>query len=268
MFNKIKYVVSALLSIPILLTTTPAFGTPVTPTILSISPISGDIDGGNTVMVVGRDFIESTGVRVDGIVVSDTLISDTQITIVMPARSVGRVSISVFEGIVGAVLPNAYEYIDIPDPIPSPTPTPEPTPTPVAPSSPPTIVETPTVSVPESPQPTITVVESSPIQEVQQSAVVEEPTQQTLIEISPSYFFSNNVEVYTNEDMMNVVVDPIFTKRFRFTLQKMINGSWSTVKVAYRNTSGRLVFYGVPFEEGRYRVINSAQPLRWFTVSF
>ena len=261
MFNKIKYVSSVLVAIPILLTTTPAFGTVVTPTILSVSPTSGDIDGGNTVTILGRDFVESTGVRVGGVVVPDTLVSDSQITIVMPSRSVGRVSISVFEGIVGAVLPNAYEYIDIPDP--EPTPEPEP----VAPSTPPAPVETPAVSVPTTPQPTATV-ESSPVQVVQQSAVVEEPTQQTLIEIYPSYFFSNNVEVYTNENIMNVVVDPIFTKRFRFTLQKMVNGSWSTVKVAYRNTSGRLVFYGVPFEEGRYRVINSAQPLRWFTVSF
>ena len=265
MFNKIKYVSSVLVAIPVLLTTTPAFGTVVTPTILSVSPTSGDIDGGNTVTILGRDFVESTGVRVDGVVVPDTLVSDSQITIVMPSRSVGRVSISVFEGIVGAVLPNAYEYIDIPDP--EPMPEPEPTPVPVTPSTPSTTVETPAISVPTTPQPT-TPVESSPVQVVQQSAVVEEPTQQTLIEIYPSYFFSNNVEVYTNENMMNVVVDPIFTKRFRFTLQKMVNGSWSTVKVAYRNTSGRLVFYGVPFEEGRYRVINSAQPLRWFTVSF
>ena len=265
MFNKIKYVSSVLVAIPVLLTTTPAFGTVVTPTILSVSPTSGDIDGGNTVTILGRDFVESTGVRVDGVVVPDTLVSDSQITIVMPSRSVGRVGISVFEGIVGAVLPNAYEYIDIPDP--EPMPEPEPTPVPVTPSTPSTTVETPAISVPTTPQPT-TPVESSPVQVVQQSAVVEEPTQQTLIEIYPSYFFSNNVEVYTNENMMNVVVDPIFTKRFRFTLQKMVNGSWSTVKVAYRNTSGRLVFYGVPFEEGRYRVINSAQPLRWFTVSF
>lgn len=265
MFNKIKSVISIFVATPILLMATPALATTVIPTILSVSPTSGDIDGGNIVTIVGRDFVESTGVRVDGIIVADTLVSDSQITIVMPSRSIGRVSISVFEGMVGAVLPNAYEYIDIPDP--EPTPEPEPTTEPTAPSTPPVVVDTPTTYVIETPQPTI-VVQSSPVQAVQQSAVVEEPTQQTLIEIYPSYFFSNNVQVHSNKETMNVVIDPIFTKRFRFTLQKMVNGSWSTVKVAYRNTSGRLVFYGVPFEEGRYRVINSAQPLRWFTIVF
>jgi hypothetical protein len=252
----------------------------VIPTLISVSPSSGDIDGGNLVTLLGENFVEATVIRVAGSVVPDTFLSSTQITITMPARVAGRVSIGAFNGVVGAVLPNSYEYIDIPDPepapTPTPTPTPDPTPTPepaptLTPEPEPAPTEPPLSSAPSIPptaqsaapitqdQPSITsiVEDTSPKEEVPNSSID-----------SPYYFydFGNTLVVNANESLMNVSLSKLSTKRLRFTLQKIINGSWKTVKISYRDSSGNLTFYGVPFSEGSYRIINSTKPIRWFRV--
>lgn len=256
------------------------------PVLVSISPTSGDIDGGNVVTLNGADFTESTVIRVGGIVVSDTFVSSTQITIVMPARSAGFVSIGAFSGMVGAVLTNAYEYIDIPDPTPTPepdpTPTPEPTPTPTPEPTP-----TPTPEASPAPSPVLvsdpgaapvsnfpnnssdgqipnSLAEQDSAQiSVQNEVVLSQPLEQNIF---PIYRYSNGVTVFTNETQMNVFVNNLFTKRFRFTLQKRINGTWKTLSIAYRKNNGELTFYGIPLSEGRYRIVNAAKPIKWFSI--
>ena len=100
-----------------------------------VSPNSGSTEGGNTVTVHGSYFVESTYVKVGSTIVPDTFVDSNTMTVVMPARSAGLVSMSIWDGSMGVVLPNAYEYIVVtpepePTPDPDPTPDPEPEPTP------------------------------------------------------------------------------------------------------------------------------------------
>lgn len=249
----------------------------VIPALISVSPTSGDIDGGNTVTLTGANFVESNVVRVGGTIVPDTFVSSTQLTIVMPARSAGFVNVAVFAGMAGAVLSNAYEYVDIPDPV-APTPTPTPTPTPSATPSP---EPTPTPTVSASPSPIASVpVASSPVVSNTVSSggtpsvssndapiVVSTPEPYVTVEDNlPVYRFSNNVEVFTNDTQMNVVANNVFSKRLRITLQKRVNNVWRTIAVSYRNTQGQVIFYGVPLDSGSYRLVNATRPFRWFTI--
>lgn len=266
MFLKNKVSRYATLSFMLLSTisfVSPSHATSIPPVILEVSPNSGDIDGGNTLTITGQNFVESTRVKVGSTFVPDVLVSSSQLTIVMPSRTSGFVSIMVVEGMVGAVLPNAYEYVDIPDPEPTPvppTPTPEPTPTP-------------------SPSPSASLIpDPDPVQEVQRDDSVpsiitieseekNETVQEPVSAQSNNTYslYNGNVIIYVNKSTMNIVVDPIFTKRFRFTLQKKVNGNWQSVQISYRNNVGRLSFSGIPLEEARYRIVNSAKALRWFT---
>lgn len=264
----------------------PAYADDPIPVLISISPTSGDIDGGNSVTLTGRDFVESTVIRVDGVTVSDTLISSTEITIVMPAHVAGRVSVAAFAGMSGAVLPNAYEYIDIPDPEPSPTPTPTSTltPTPTATPTPdPSIspTPTPTISLDPTPSPSASVVSGGSLSSSSTVTADTTPTTMTMqplpnpIETTsvssivsyPIYRYTNNVTVYTGENIMNVNVSGLFTKRMRATLQKKVNNTWLTINVAYRNNLGELTFYGVPLSNGLYRIVNAGKPIKWFRIN-
>lgn len=240
----------------------------VIPTLTSVSPSSGDIDGGSLVTLLGENFVEATVIRVSGSVVPDTFVSSTQITITMPARSAGRVSVGAFNGMVGAVLPNSYEYIDIPDPEPEPEPETEPEtevlPTPTetsAPSAPPNVP-----SINESVQTVIQDQTPQTISTVEEQTIKEEVPNPSIDNPYYSYDFGNTLVVNANESLMNVSLSKLSTKRFRFTLQKIVKGSWKTVKISYRDRSGNLTFYGVPFSEGSYRIVNSTKPIRWFRI--
>lgn len=239
------------------------------PVLVSISPTSGDIDGGNVVTLNGSGFTESTVIRVGSTTVADTFVSSTQITIVMPARPAGRVNIAAFAGASGAVLTNAYEYIDIPDPTPPPAPQPAPQPSPEPTPEP--VVQTP---APSAPQPAPQPVQSAPYVPQSIAPPSSEPVQQTAVpepvisavDSFPVYDFGNGLKVYTNESEMNVSLVNVNTVRFRFTLQRRIGGSWTTVDVAWRNREGSLTFYGVPLVEGSYRIVNAGNPIRWFRI--
>lgn len=247
------------------------------PALISVSPSSGDIDGGNTITITGANFLESTVIKVGGLVVPDTFVNSTQITIVMPSRSAGFVSISAFAGMVGSVLSNAYEYIDIPDPSPSPTPTPSPTE-----SATPEPTPTPTASATPTPSPSFTPVPSAGSVGSSSSYVQEEmpeptfsstPQVQTQTEEirdsspSPTYDFGNNLVVYANSSIMNVSLSNLNTVRKRFTLQKRIGSSWKTINISYRDSNGELTFYGIPLSNGSYRIVNAGNPIRWFRIS-
>lgn len=283
-----KFFVAALSAL-FLLPSNYAYADPI-PVLSSISPISGDIDGGNTVTLNGSDFTESTVIKVAGTVVPDTLVSSTQITIVMPPRAAGFVSISAFSGMVGAVLPNAYEYVDIPDPSPTPTPTPTttetstPSPTPTATLSP---SPTPSASLTPSATPTSSVtIAPAPVSagsggsgattiSSQQDYVITQtspmPTETVLPAVSivdnfPVYNFGNGLTVYTNASFMNVRLDNFPSKRMRFTLQQRTATGWKTIDVAWKNRDGDVIFYGVKLSNGSYRIVNAAKPIRWFRI--
>lgn len=268
-----RFFIAALLAAFLMPTGTANADDPI-PALISVSPTSGDIDGGNTVTLTGANFIESTVIRVDGVTVSDTLVSSTEITIVMPAHAAGRVSIAAFAGMSGAVLPNAYEYIDIPDPTPSPTPTPTPTPTPSATPSPtPTVAPAPTPAPAPNPPAasggsSVVFVEATPITPAPEpvASPIETPAVDENLSY-PIYRYTNNVTVFTGDGVMNVSATNLFTKRMRFTLQKKINDSWSTIDVAYRNQLGELMFYGISLSNGSYRIVNAGKPTRWFRIN-
>ena len=248
----------------------------------SISPTSGDIDGGNTVTLTGSGFTEATRIRVGSSFVNDTFVSSTQITIIMPANPVGFVNVAAISGSSGPTLVNAYQYINIPDPEPTPTPTPMPTPTPeptpeTTPEPTPEPTPTPEVTPTASPSPTASAVAPAPVAGVFVSeptgmntptpAVEETPQPATVQAIEfPIFTYANNVTVFTNETQMNVVVTDVFTKRLRFTLQKRVGNSWQAVAIAFRNQDGEVTFYGVPFDNGSYRIMNAGRAIKRFVI--
>lgn len=247
------------------------------PVLSSLSSTSGDIDGGNTVTLSGSGFTPTTAVRVGGTVVPVTYVSSTEISVVMPPKTEGYVNVAAFSGMVGAVLPNSYRYIDIPDPTPTPTPTPTatptPTPTPTV-SSTPTPTPTPTPTLSTTASPSVAGGSSGPVSETQQTTnsqtitvTVSESTNEQTQETFAVYRYSNNVSVFTNATEMNVVATNLFTKRMRFTLQKRVDGAWTTIAIAWRNTNGQVTFYGVPLNDGSYRIVNASKPIKWFAIA-
>jgi hypothetical protein len=75
------------------------FAAPGTPTITSLSPTTGSVDGGTTVTITGTDFTGLTGdsaVTFDGVnAASYHVVSPTQITAVSPAHDAGTVRVEV-----------------------------------------------------------------------------------------------------------------------------------------------------------------------------
>ncbi|HXF39527.1 MAG TPA: SBBP repeat-containing protein [Blastocatellia bacterium] len=83
------------------------------PTISSISPASGSINGGTNVTITGTKFVKRATVSVGGIEATDVVfISNTQITATTPPHAAGTVSVVVTnpDGDAG-VLPNGFTYI-------------------------------------------------------------------------------------------------------------------------------------------------------------
>jgi hypothetical protein len=83
----------------------------------SVEPGIGQVDGGTTVTITGSCFTGATGVlfgEVDA--TSFVIVSDTEITAVVPAGAIGTVDVTVVgAGECGeATLPDAFEYTDAP----------------------------------------------------------------------------------------------------------------------------------------------------------
>lgn len=69
-------------------------GTP--PTVASISPSHGSIDGGDAVTIVGTNFTGATGVTIGGVACTSVVVVDPQtITCVTPAGTVGNKTVTV-----------------------------------------------------------------------------------------------------------------------------------------------------------------------------
>lgn len=87
-----------------------------TPTISSVSPSGGPTAGGNTVTINGNGFSSATSVLFDATpATSFSVISNTQITAVVPAGSVGKVNVQVITSTGLATRTNAYTYADGPE---------------------------------------------------------------------------------------------------------------------------------------------------------
>lgn len=239
----------------------------IIPALISISPTSGEIEGGETVTVTGMFFSVSNVFKVDGSVVSSSYISDTEVQITMPPHAIGTVGISAFLGRSGSVLPNVYQYIDSPDPEPIPEPTITVTPTPS-----PTPSETPAISAPAPNYAPAVAVQINSVQN-QTPAETPSPTPSSTssemgsIENSPSVqLFPKSVTVYTGDSFFTIYVNNINTYKYRLTLQKYDDG-WKNVSVAYKDKLNNVAFYGVPPVYGKYRIINvRGTVLRSFTI--
>ncbi len=82
------------------------------PSIASISPNSGPVEGGNAVVLSGSNFAGGASVLVDGQPAVSTTQNSTTITVTMPAHAVGAVSLTVRnpDNLV-AVVVNGYAYV-------------------------------------------------------------------------------------------------------------------------------------------------------------
>lgn len=65
------------------------------PVVLSVSPASGAVAGGDTVTITGRNLGTATSVEFGGTPVVPTVVSDTEITVVTPATVEGEVALVV-----------------------------------------------------------------------------------------------------------------------------------------------------------------------------
>jgi hypothetical protein len=89
------------------------------PNVTSITPISGDMAGGTTVYINGSNFMRDSSVYfgIDA-ATSVTYISDTRISAKTPASlTAGKVDVTVMNGTLTSVLPQAFEFI-APQPVP------------------------------------------------------------------------------------------------------------------------------------------------------
>lgn len=254
---KIRIVLLALLASFIVMPQ--AHADPVIPALISISPTSGEIEGGETVTLNGSGFETTTRVKVGSTSVSFTIVNTNSVTITMPPNNVGFYNVSVFAGVSGAVLTNAYEYIDTPAPAPSPSPTPTPTPTPTVSSTPtpsPTPTPTPTVTATPTPTPTVSSapvpapaivsVSSDVVYAVQQTPAptptpTVEPIAEPIAEAIP-------------DNLINVTVSNITSPYRKFLLKRSENGVWKNTKIGYR-VGSIITFNDVVRRVGRYIVV-------------
>ncbi|MGW8973046.1 IPT/TIG domain-containing protein [Streptomyces platensis] len=84
------------------------------PVLAGVTPPSGPLSGGNTVTLTGTNLVEATAVRFGATpATSFTVVSDTQITAVVPAGSAGLSSVTVTT-VGGTSNPVSYTYLAAP----------------------------------------------------------------------------------------------------------------------------------------------------------
>jgi hypothetical protein len=250
---KIKIVLLALLASFIVMPQ--AHADPVVPALISVSPSYGEIEGGETVTLNGSGFETTTRVKVGSTSVSFTVVNTNSVTITMPPNNVGFYNVSVFAGMTGAVLTNAYEYIDTPAPAPapSPSPTPTPIPTPTVSSTPtpsltptPTATPTPTPTVSSAPAPAVVSVSSDVVYAVQQTPAPT-PTVEPTVSSEP-------IAEAIPDNLIDVTVSNITSPYRKFLLKRSENGVWKSTKIGYR-VGSIITFNDVVRRVGRYIVV-------------
>jgi len=89
-------------------TVTITYTTPSTPQVISVTPSSGTVNGGQAVTIVGEGFTAATGVEFGGIAATSVVVvDDTHITAVTPAHPSGLVDVEVLSVATGTDL---YTY--------------------------------------------------------------------------------------------------------------------------------------------------------------
>ncbi|MFF1647950.1 IPT/TIG domain-containing protein [Streptomyces sp. NPDC058240] len=84
-----------------------------TPTITSLAPNQGSVEGGNTVTLTGTGFTGATSVRFGTVAAAFTAVSDTQVTAIAPAAPVGTVNVTITApGGTSVGIP--YTYVAVP----------------------------------------------------------------------------------------------------------------------------------------------------------
>ena len=218
--------------------------------IVSVSPTSGYASGGNTVIVSGINFDQDTYVKVANNTVPTTFNSSTELSIVMPSSSPGFVSVAVFDGSVGAVLSNAYEYVPDPAPAPAPAPAPVAVSQPIAASS-----------------PEVVQVQPSPTPE----PIVEEASEEVVQQEDKATYLSDNAYVVVDENNIeNLVIKTFFDVPQKFILRQRVDERWIYVDKSYY-FNGNVVFLDTNLELGStYKVIVEIKDKKtivaWFTV--
>ncbi|GAB6900663.1 beta strand repeat-containing protein [Kineosporia succinea] len=86
------------------------------PSLTGLSPGSGPVAGGNTVVLTGTGFTTTTGVTFGSNAAVFTVNSDTQITATVPAHAAGSVDVVVqtLYGLTGGSNPLQYTYVPVP----------------------------------------------------------------------------------------------------------------------------------------------------------
>ena len=240
---KTKIVLLALLASMIVMPQ--AHADPVIPVFISVSPSSGEIEGGETVILNGSGFETTTRVKVGSTSVSFTVVNTNSVKITMPPNNVGFYNVSVFAGMAGAVLTNAYEYIDTPAPTPPPAPAPAPVPAPVpAPAPEPAPVTQEAPAVVEAP-----VAQTAPIIIVEQTPVIE-----TVVQEPKPIVLSNTVSGIEDNGVIDITVSNITSPYNKFLLKRSENGVWKNTKIGYR-VGSIITFNDVVRRVGRYIVV-------------
>lgn len=207
---------------------------PVIPAVISVTPSVGEIEGGNVITINGAAFVEENTVTIDGVSIADTFVSANVLTVVAPPHNVGRVDIAVFAGISGAVLPNAYEYIDTPDPTPPPAP---PAPEPVVTSAPaPAAAPAPVVEPAPTPTPTPTIVPEAPVLEATLDV------------------YSDTTSATTEDNTLDITISNVTSQYKKFMLKRNEGGIWKNTKIGYR-TNDIIVFKDVVKRVAKYIVV-------------
>lgn len=83
--------------------------------VASIAPISGSVNGGTVVTVTGTGLSAVSSVQFGGVPgTSLSVVSDSKVTVVAPARSAGPVAVTVIAGGSSTTLPNGFVYSTAP----------------------------------------------------------------------------------------------------------------------------------------------------------
>ncbi|MFE1173966.1 IPT/TIG domain-containing protein [Streptomyces sp. NPDC058773] len=122
--NQITAVVPAAVAGPVDVTVTTPGGTSTlpksyfyvgAPVLVAVTPLSGPLSGGNTVTLTGTHLVEATAVRFGAAPATTfTVVSDSQITAVVPAGVAGPVGVTVTT-VGGTSSPVSYIYLAAPD---------------------------------------------------------------------------------------------------------------------------------------------------------
>lgn len=86
------------------------------PTVSSVSPGAGPVSGGGTLTITGSSFTDATSVQIGGNTASNlTVVSDTEITVTIPAHAADLSDVKVVSGFGEDTLANGYRYAASPD---------------------------------------------------------------------------------------------------------------------------------------------------------